>query len=128
MRSRRISKRVLVSPEGTIMVWACPLPVIVCASFRKGRALAGDGRIQSCLSTRAIVESHSDNRTENAPEQGAIDMFLHLSTRDVSAAYGLTFSSVSNILHKSITYMYGAISVSEKTQKIRCENAAATTT
>ncbi|GBM69714.1 hypothetical protein AVEN_88219-1 [Araneus ventricosus] len=75
MRSRRISKRVLASPEGIIMAWACPLPVIIRASFGRGRAVAGDGHSDSGLSTRAITVTVTEiHRTENPPDRGDINM------------------------------------------------------
>ncbi|GBL73206.1 hypothetical protein AVEN_159270-1 [Araneus ventricosus] len=41
MRSSRISKRSLSSLLGTIMAWACLLPMIVPASYGKGRLEEG---------------------------------------------------------------------------------------
>ncbi|GBN05813.1 hypothetical protein AVEN_204822-1, partial [Araneus ventricosus] len=57
MRSRRISKRVLASPVGVVNDgdWGYLPPLIVRASYGRGRAVAGDGHNDSCLSTRTIV-------------------------------------------------------------------------
>ncbi|GBM62105.1 hypothetical protein AVEN_49338-1 [Araneus ventricosus] len=72
----RISKRVLASSEGTIKVWACPLPVIVRTFFGRGRAVAGDGRWDSGLSTRAVAATVTQiHRTENTPDRGDIGMY-----------------------------------------------------
>ncbi|GBL83112.1 hypothetical protein AVEN_165331-1 [Araneus ventricosus] len=49
MRSRRISKRGLASSEGTITVGACPLPMIVLATYGRVPAVAGDGHKNSGL-------------------------------------------------------------------------------
>ncbi|GBL98480.1 hypothetical protein AVEN_111608-1 [Araneus ventricosus] len=55
MRGPRISKHGLASLVGTIMVRACPLPVIACASYATGRDVDGDGYKDSGLRTRAIA-------------------------------------------------------------------------
>ncbi|GBM30221.1 hypothetical protein AVEN_165820-1 [Araneus ventricosus] len=55
MRSRRISKWGLASLVGTIRAWASPPPVIVRFSYRRCRAVAGDGCKDSDLSTRSIA-------------------------------------------------------------------------
>ncbi|GBM93033.1 hypothetical protein AVEN_81080-1 [Araneus ventricosus] len=70
MRSLRINKRVLASSESTITVWACPLSMIELVSFGRNRAVAGDGRYYSGLSTRAIAATLTRiHRTENAPDR-----------------------------------------------------------
>ncbi|GBO06572.1 hypothetical protein AVEN_45611-1 [Araneus ventricosus] len=69
VRSRRINKRALASPESTIMTWACFLLVIVRASFGRGRAVA----IRTPASAATVAETH---RTENASDRGDLDMCM----------------------------------------------------
>ncbi|GBO19906.1 hypothetical protein AVEN_154862-1 [Araneus ventricosus] len=68
LRSRWISNRGLASLVGTIMAWDCPLPVTVCASFGRDRAMAIKTPASTCS------DRHADARTENAPDRGGLDM------------------------------------------------------
>ncbi|GBL79083.1 hypothetical protein AVEN_49022-1 [Araneus ventricosus] len=64
MRSHRISKRGLSSLVSTIIVGAFFLPVIVCASYARDRAMADDGYCS---------DRHSDAQNGFAPGRGDLD-------------------------------------------------------
>ncbi|GBM37949.1 hypothetical protein AVEN_46253-1 [Araneus ventricosus] len=53
----RISKWCLATLMGTIMFWACPLPVILRASYGRGRTVAGDGHYGFYLSIGVIADA-----------------------------------------------------------------------
>ncbi|GBN86831.1 hypothetical protein AVEN_133410-1 [Araneus ventricosus] len=57
MRSRRISKRILASLEGVVMVWveSYPSPMTMCTSFGRIEAVGGNGYLGFDLSIRAVV-------------------------------------------------------------------------
>ncbi|GBM93247.1 hypothetical protein AVEN_107322-1 [Araneus ventricosus] len=75
MRSRRISKRGFASLVATIMAWACPLPVIVRASYGSVRAMDGDGYCDSNLSTRAYCRLDAPGGF--TPGRGDFEMNYH---------------------------------------------------